>query len=141
MYTAKLPQRGQYSTHSQRQVTPEFTSLSMAYTYPGLLLLYRVVCPNFGHPAITSSLTKYNFSRVKNDIATTVNGLFCFGIISAFENGDFSFCIILPLHYKVCTLRMTKLGQSVRSQGTLPCRALFGFHDSSFHLINTAVSK
>ena len=35
----------------------------------------RVVCPNFGHPALTSSFTKYNFLQVKTSYATIVNEL------------------------------------------------------------------
>ena len=34
----------------------------------------RVVCPNFGHPALTSSFTKK--LQMKNSFATIVNGLF-----------------------------------------------------------------
>ena len=34
----------------------------------------RVVCPNFGHPALTSSFTKYKFLHVKNSFETNVNG-------------------------------------------------------------------
>ena len=34
----------------------------------------RVVCPNFGHPALTSSFAKYNFLQVKNSCAAIVNG-------------------------------------------------------------------
>ena len=36
---------------------------------------YRVACPNFGHPAQTSSFTKYDFLQVKNYFATIVNVL------------------------------------------------------------------
>ena len=36
---------------------------------------YRVVCPNFGHPVLTSSFTKYRFLQVKNSLAKIVNGL------------------------------------------------------------------
>ena len=35
----------------------------------------RVVCPNFGHPALTSPFTKHKFLHVKNSFATIVNGL------------------------------------------------------------------
>ena len=33
----------------------------------------KVVCPNFGHTALTSSLTKYKFLQMKNSFATIVN--------------------------------------------------------------------
>ena len=44
---------------------------------PGVIdyLLYMVVCPNFGHPALTPSFTKYNFLQVKTSYATIVNEL------------------------------------------------------------------
>ena len=35
----------------------------------------RVMCPNFGHPALTPSFTKYNFFQIKNSFATLVNEL------------------------------------------------------------------
>ena len=44
---------------------------------------YRVVCPNFGHPAPTSSFTKYTFLQVKNSFATIVNGL---SLLKLFQN-------------------------------------------------------
>ena len=31
-------------------------------------LLYWVECPNFGHPALTSSFTKYEFFEVKKKV-------------------------------------------------------------------------
>ena len=46
---------------------------------------YRVVCPKFGHPALTSSYKKYKFLQVKNSFATIVNGLSGFRFVSAFE--------------------------------------------------------
>ena len=36
---------------------------------------FRVVCPNFGQPAITSLFTKCKFLQVKNSFATIVNKL------------------------------------------------------------------
>ena len=36
--------------------------------------MYRIVFPNFGHPALTLSFTKYKFLQVKNSF-TTVNKL------------------------------------------------------------------
>ena len=68
----------------------------------------RSACPNFGHPAKTSSSTKYKLD-VKNDIATIVNKMYViFKTVSAF------------LIYKVRKPRMNKLWHGVRRQGTLP---------------------
>ena len=52
--------------------------------------LHRVVCPNFGHPALTPSFTKYRFLQVKNSFATNVNGL---SVLKLFQlsNGDLLF--------------------------------------------------
>ena len=38
----------------------------------------RVVCPNFGHPALTPSFRKYKFFQVKNTFATLMNVYFQF---------------------------------------------------------------
>ena len=38
-------------------------------------LMNRVVCPNFGHPVLTSSFTKFKFLHVNNSFATFVKGL------------------------------------------------------------------
>ena len=50
----------------------------------------RVVCPNFGHPALTPSFTKYKFLQVKNSFATLVNEL---SVLKLFQlsNGDLLF--------------------------------------------------
>ena len=48
----------------------------------------RVVCPNFGHPALTSSFTKYEFLQVKNSFATILNELSVFKLLQL-SNGDF----------------------------------------------------
>ena len=45
----------------------------------------RVVCPNFGHPALTSSFTKCKFLQVNNSFATIVNGLSVLKFVSASE--------------------------------------------------------
>ena len=37
------------------------------------VFLYRVVCSNFGHPALTLSITKYNLLQGKTSSATIVN--------------------------------------------------------------------
>ena len=51
----------------------------------------RVVCPNFRHPALASSLTKYKFlQQMKNSFETIVNGL---SVLTWFQlsNGDLLF--------------------------------------------------
>ena len=72
--------------------------------------VFRVVCPNVGNPALTSSFTKYKFLQEKNSFATIVN-LDCFEIVSAFE------CRLKYLFSnvtcKVRKLRMTKLGNGI----------------------------
>ena len=42
----------------------------------------RVLCPNFGHPAPTSTFTKYEFLQMKNSFATIVNRL---SVLKLFE--------------------------------------------------------
>ena len=68
---------------------------------------HRLVCPNFGHPALTLSLSKCKFFESENSFATIVNGL---SILKLFQLliGDlyFSFSI-----YKVRKPRMTSLDQ------------------------------
>ena len=59
------------------------------------IILYRVVCPNFGHP---SSFTKYKFLQMKIIYATIINGLSVLKIVSAFEWWSIIFiaCLHLP---------------------------------------------
>ena len=40
-----------------------------------VLICNWVVCPNFGHTALTSSFTKYKFLHVKNSFATFLDEL------------------------------------------------------------------
>ena len=40
-----------------------------------------VVCPNFGHPAQTSSFTKYKFLQVKNNFVNALSVLKLFHLI------------------------------------------------------------
>ena len=50
-----------------------------------------IVCPNFGHPALTWSFTKYKFLQdIYNSFATIVNGL---SVLKLFHllNGDLLF--------------------------------------------------
>ena len=47
----------------------------------------REVCPNFGHPALTSSFNEYKFLQVKNSFAKIVNGLSVFKLFQH-ANGD-----------------------------------------------------
>ena len=49
-----------------------------------------VVCPNFGHLALTSSWTKYNVLQMKNSLAKIVNGLSVLKLIQL-SNGDLLF--------------------------------------------------
>ena len=50
-----------------------FPKLSTTIVRLGRNQVTRVVCPNFGHPSITSSFSKYTFLQVKNSFATIVN--------------------------------------------------------------------
>ena len=52
---------------------------------------FRVVCPNFGHPALTSLFIEWSFLQVKNSFATIVNKL---SVLKLFQlsNGD----LLLP---------------------------------------------
>ena len=73
------------------------------------VLVSSVVCPNFGHPAQTSSLTKYKFFKLKiigNNYELTVR----FEIVSVFEWRVIIFVACLQHLHKPGT---TKLGQSV----------------------------
>ena len=78
-----------------------------------------VVCPNFGHPAQTSSLKKYKSFEEKNISATIVNEpsvlkLFQLSSVDLFFS-DYAYSIC-----KVRKTRMTKFWQGVRSYCTLP---------------------
>ena len=92
-----------------------------------VMLLYasaQGVCPNFGHPALTSSFTKYKFLQMKNSFATIVNGL---SVLKLFQlsNGDLCFS---QHAYSICKERKTQ-NDEVRvwcqSQGALPYITLF----------------
>ena len=50
----------------------------------------RVVFPNFGHPTLTFSFTKYKVLQVKNSFATIVNGLLALKLFQL-SNGDLLF--------------------------------------------------
>ena len=54
----------------------------------------KAVCPNFGHPALTSLFTKYELLHVKKSFATILNGL---SVLKFFQlsNGDFFFVACL----------------------------------------------
>ena len=45
----------------------------------------RVVFPNFGHPALTSSFAKYKFLKVKNSLVTIVNLL---SVLKLFQHSN-----------------------------------------------------
>ena len=49
--------------------------LLMQFALPAKKRIYRVECPNFGHPALTSSFKQYDFLQVKISFATIVNEL------------------------------------------------------------------
>ena len=51
---------------------------------------YREVCPNFGHPALTSSFTECEFLLVKNSFSTIVIEL-SFLKLFQLSNGDLLF--------------------------------------------------
>ena len=55
-----------------------------------LVILGRVVCPNFGHPVLTSSFTKYTFLLVKNSFTTFVSELPVMKLLQLL-NGDLLF--------------------------------------------------
>ena len=82
-------------------------------------VLSKVVCPDFGHHALTSSVTKYECQQVKNSFPTIVNGLLVLKLFKL-SNGDLLFSQHAYSIYKVRKLRLTKLGQVIRIQGTLP---------------------
>ena len=79
----------------------------------------RVVCPNFGHPALTPSFTKYQFLQVKNRFATLVNEL---SVLKLFQlsNGDLLFLKNDYSLYNARKPRMTKLGQGVGVRAYYP---------------------
>ena len=79
----------------------------------------RVVCPNFGHPALTPSFTKYKFLQVKNSFETLVNEL---SVLKVFQlsNGDLLFSKHDYSLYKARKPRMTKLGQGVGVRAHYP---------------------
>ena len=81
--------------------------------------MYRVVCPNFGHPALKSSFTKFKSMQVKNSFATRVNKL---SVLKLYQlsNGDLLFSKHDYSLYKVGKPRMTKLGQGVGVRAHYP---------------------
>ena len=48
-----------------RHMQTRLSSFTQSYILSSIYL-YRVVCTNFGHPALTSSFTKYKFLQAKN---------------------------------------------------------------------------
>ena len=77
------------------------------------------MCPNFGHPALTPSFTKYNFFQVKNCFATLVNEL---SVLKLFQlsNGVLLFSKHDYSLYKARKPRMTKLGHGVGVRAHYP---------------------
>ena len=87
---------------------------------------YRVVCPNFGHPALTPSFTKYNFLQVKKSFATLVNELSVLKLLQL-SNGDLLFSKHDYSLYKARKPRMTKLEQGVGVRAHYPNPLKFVF--------------
>ena len=85
--------------------------LSRHFIHMNSIPANRVVCPNFGHPALTQSFTKYQFLQVKNSFAIIVNGLSVFKLFQLF-NGDILFSQHAYSIYKVRKPRITKLGHA-----------------------------
>ena len=77
------------------------------------------MCPNFGHPALTPSFTKYEFVQMKNSFATLVKEL---SVLKLFQlsNGDLLFSKNDYSLYKARKPRMTKLGQGVGVRAHYP---------------------
>ena len=71
------------------------------------IVLTRVVCPNFGHPDLTSSFIKFRFLHGKNSFALIVNGLSVLKLCQLLKVDLLFFLVFKP--------RMTKLGQGVQS--------------------------
>ena len=77
------------------------------------------MCPNFGHPALTPTFTKYNFLQVKNSFATLENEL---SVLKLFQlsNGNLLFSKHDYSLYKARKPRITKLGQGVGVRANYP---------------------
>ena len=86
-------------------------------------MYYRVVCPNFRHPALTPSFTKYKFLQLKTSFATLVNGI---SVLKLFQlsNGDLLFSKHEYSLYNARKPRMTKLGQGVGVRADYPILAI-----------------
>ena len=52
--------------------------------------LTRVVCPKFGHPALTPSFTKYKFLKVRNNFAAILTEVLVLKLFQL-SNGDLLF--------------------------------------------------
>ena len=77
--------------------------------------IYRVVCPNFEHPALTSSFKKYNFLHVKNSVQTIVYRLSVLKLLS------FRMVILLFSAYSIYRVhqpKLTRLGQGGEVRAT-----------------------
>ena len=77
--------------------------------------------PNFGHPALTPSFTKYKFFQMKNSFATLVNELSVMKLLQL-SNGDLLFSKHDYSLYKARKPRMTKLGQGVGDRAHYPTK-------------------
>ena len=78
------------------------------------------MCPNFGHPALNSSFTKYYFLQVKN--SNNCEWTVSFELALAFK---WQFIIFMHAYslYKVRKPRMTKVwhGVEVGVRNPIPC--------------------
>ena len=84
--------------------------LYCAFEYKNKARTGRVVCPNLGHPALTSSFTKYNFFQIKTSFATFVNDLSVLKLLQ-FSMAIYIFVACLK-QLQSAKPRMTKFGHT-----------------------------
>ena len=84
----------------------------------------RVVCPNFRHPALTPSFTKYKFLQVKNSLQHLWMN-FQFWNCFSFRMASYCFRSMTYSLYKMRKPRMTKLGQGVGVRAHCPITLVF----------------
>ena len=75
------------------------------------------MCPNFGHPALSSSFTKHNLWQINTNFAINVNELSVLKLLQLL-NCDLLLSWYAFSIYKLRKPRMTNLAQGVRSWGT-----------------------
>ena len=84
-------------------------------------MLDRVVCPNFGHPALTSSFKKNTFLQVLQQLWMDCQICNCF----SFRMVIYYFRSLLFSIYNVRKPRITKLGQGVEVRAHYPMQGLW----------------